>query len=80
MIRSSNRPIKTDTSLVRLYARDAGAGFSPPAIHGVHNFGDNIAHPHHNFVDKAVVALADRRIQFVSPEGAGENRRNRAGE
>jgi len=54
--------------------------FSPQAIHGVHNFGDNIAHPHHNFVDKPVVAMADRRIHFVSPEGAGENRRNRAGE
>jgi hypothetical protein len=31
-------------------------------------------------VDKPVVGGMSRRIHFVSPEGAGENRRNRAGE
>jgi hypothetical protein len=58
----------------------ASGRFSPQAIHVVHNFGDNISQPHHKFVDKPVVAASYRRIQFVLPEGAGENRRNRAGE
>ena len=44
------------------------------------NFGDNISPRHRNFVDKAVVADGRRRLHFVSPEGEGENRRNRTGE
>ena len=44
------------------------------------NFGDNNSPRHRNFVDKAVVADGRRRLHFVSPEGAGENRRNRTGE
>ena len=62
------------------YGVGADAWFSPQAIHGVHNFGDNISPPHRNFVDKPVVADGRRRLHFVSPEGAGENRRNRTEE